>query len=192
MGYIHPDTLVLVVDAEGKTLGKMLYVRAKKLSEEQSLDLVEVSKNESLTVYKIMDQGKWSYEKKKNRKQKPSQKHITKSVKFSLLIDPHDKTTKVKQIIKFLSKGYSVNMMVFLKGREKVHPEFGRQHLQEIIDELGETTRCSPIAQGSEKNKITFSTSANMAKGKKNGKTKDSKNHERREAEVQETTAVTG
>lgn len=187
---IHADTLVLVVDIDGNSIGKMLYDRAEKLAEEQSLDLVEVSHNKGSIVYKIMDRGKWTYDRRKSRKQKPQHKQVTKSVKFSLLIDPHDRDTKIKQLIKFIEKGYDVNVVVSLKGREKSHPEQGKEKLQEILDSLEGLVHYSNLSQGTEKNRVVFSTVVHPLKGKKHAKAKNDKDHESRETEVCKDTKV--
>ncbi len=187
MGHkIHPNTLVLVVDAEGASLGKMIYSEAERLADSESLDLVEVSRNKEFVVYKIMNQGKWAYERKKTKKQKPQQKNVTKTIRFRPTTDAHDKETKLKQLLKFIGKGYSVNVVVLLTRGEKSHPEFGRETAQSICDELGDQIRSDEVKQGKAKRDITFSFVAHPIKGIKHAKTEDSKDHERRTAKVPE------
>jgi len=56
---------ILVVDEDGTNLGSMSYAAAKQHAEDAGLDLIEVSKQGKNPVYRIMDEGKWKYERKK-------------------------------------------------------------------------------------------------------------------------------
>lgn len=113
---------------------------ALDLAQEKGLDLVEVSPKAEPPVCRIVDFGKMIYEKEKEeRKAKVKQKTgELKGIRLTANIGDHDFDTRVKQSIKFLEKGHKVGLELRLKGREKAHPEVGREVMQKFIDALGE------------------------------------------------------
>ncbi len=131
---------VRVIDAQGEQLGVMSSQEALSLAEEKGLDLVEVSPKAQPPVCRIVDFGKMIYEKEKeDRKAKAKQKAgELKGIRLTANIGDHDFDTRVKQGIKFLEKGNKVSLELRLKGREKAHPEVGREVMQKFIDALGE------------------------------------------------------
>ena len=129
---------ILVVDEDGTNLGSMSYAAAKQHAEDAGLDLIEVSKQGKNPVYRIMDEGKWKYERKKQSQKNKQRSLSLKEMKFRLTIDPHDQATKVNHIKKFLGKGYSVKLLVQLKGREKANSHLANEKLASIITEIGE------------------------------------------------------
>ena len=112
----------------------MLYRDAQVLASNRDLDLVRVNQAEGVEVFKIMDYGKWKYEKKKHKQKKPQ--HQTKEMNFKLRIDPHDQGVKLDRIKKFLSKGDDVKISVQLRGREKANPRQAQVKLDEILKTL--------------------------------------------------------
>ncbi len=108
---------------------------------EQKLDLVEVAANAKPPVCRIMDYGKFKYDKEKKAKEakKKQTKIIVKEVKFKPRIDKHDLETKVNQITKFLSKGNKVKVSLMLFGRERMHADLGVQVLEGVAKRFDET-----------------------------------------------------
>ncbi len=126
---------VLVLDPNGTNLGNMSYKSAQQLAADRDLDLVQVNKNNGeLSVYKIMDRGKWQYLKKKGQKKPHS--HVLKEMNFRVRIDDHDREVKINHIKRFLSKGMDVKISVQMRGREKANPTFARQKMDDILSEL--------------------------------------------------------
>ncbi len=107
---------------------------------EQKLDLVEVAANAKPPVCRIMDYGKFKYDKEKKAKEakKKQTKIIVKEVKFKPRIDKHDLETKVNQITKFLSKGNKVKVSLMLFGRERMHADLGVQVLEGVAKRFDE------------------------------------------------------
>ncbi|MHA2279336.1 MAG: translation initiation factor IF-3 [Promethearchaeota archaeon] len=131
----HSNAEVLVLDEDGTNLGHMLYCDARSLAISRNLDLVQVNKNKSeVEVFKIMDHGKWKYEKKKNKQKKPH--HRTKEMNFKVRIDEHDQRIKINRIKTFLEKGDDVKITVIMRGREKANPTFAHQKMDEILQSL--------------------------------------------------------
>ena len=151
------DEAVLLVDEDGNSVGKMLYDQALRTAQDKSLDLVLVSENDTFNVYRLADKGKWQYDKRKSQKNKHKNKVVNKSMKFSLSIEKNDQDTKISKIRKFLDKKYNVNIIVFLKGREKAVPDHGRDKIEEILSYFRGSATVEDISKGTSKNQVIFS-----------------------------------
>ena len=115
---------------------------ALRRAREVGLDLVEVSSNQEPPVCKIMDYGKYKFEKaKKEKEAKKKQKVIqVKEIKLRPKIGDHDFEVKLKRIKEFLEDGNRVKVTVMFRGREITHPELGELLIKKIIssiDKLG-------------------------------------------------------
>ena len=125
---------VLVIDSNGTNLGEMSYNQAQLLADKSGLDLVEVGDKNQIAVMRIMDKGKWEYNKRKKEKHTKHRSQVIKEMKFRPVIEKHDQETKLNQISEFFKKGHGVKITVFLKGREKSSPESASLKLNEILD----------------------------------------------------------
>ena len=132
---------VRVIGEEGEQLGVLSLRDALELALEKKLDLVEVAENAEPPVCRIMDYGKFRYEKEKKEKAaKKNQKIVLlKEVKVKPRIDTHDVETKTTQIAKFLEKGDKVKLSLILLGREKMHADIGIQVLEKVANQFEET-----------------------------------------------------
>lgn len=112
---------------------------ALRIAQEQELDLVEVAPNSSPPVCRIMDYGKFKFQKsKKAHEAKKKQKVIhVKEVKFRPKTDEHDYQFKKNHVLRFLSEGKKVKISVRFRGREIVHLEYGRRILDRLKEEIG-------------------------------------------------------
>ncbi|KKM26408.1 hypothetical protein LCGC14_1585080 [marine sediment metagenome] len=140
---------VVLINEEGQSQGEMSLSEATRVADEEGLDLVEVNRRDNLSVCRIMDRGKWQYDKKKKAKKKLHDKSHrgVKEIKFRVGIDTHDQNTKVNHIKKFLQKGYSVKLAIQLRGREKATPSLGHAKLKEIVQSISELARCDEVKQ---------------------------------------------
>jgi translation initiation factor IF-3 len=129
-----------VIDDEGKQVGIMQPYEALKMAREKSLDLVEISPTAQPPVVRIMDFGKFLYQKEKQeREAKKHQKVITvKEVKFRINVDEHDYQTKKNHALRFLEEGDKVKATIFFRGREMTRQSLGRQILERLITDLGD------------------------------------------------------
>ena len=118
--------------------------RARAL--EKELDLVEVAPNAEPPVCRLMDYGKASYRAAKEQKQRPHNTQL-KEVKFRPKIDQHDYNFKMKHITRFLTQGHMVKATIMFRGREVVHPEYGRRILDRVVEELGDAVRVDKPAR---------------------------------------------
>ena len=132
---------IRVIGEDGEQFGILTVSEALALAAEKSLDLVEISPNATPPVCKIMDYGKFKYEKtKKEKENKKKQKNVViKEIRIKPHIDEHDKETKISQIKKFIEKEYKVKISLRLSGREKLHAESAVKILDEFADSFEET-----------------------------------------------------
>ncbi len=132
---------IRVIGDDGEQFGILTVNEALALAADKSLDLVEISPNATPPVCKIMDYGKFKYEKtKKEKENKKKQKNVViKEIRIKPHIDEHDKETKISQIKKFIEKEYKVKISLRLSGREKLHAESAVKILDEFADSFEET-----------------------------------------------------
>ncbi len=131
---------VRVIDDEGKQVGIMPPYEALKMAREKTLDLVEISPTAQPPVVRIMDFGKYLYQKEKQeREAKKHQKVITiKEVKFRINVDEHDYQTKKNHVVRFLEEGDKVKATIFFRGREMTRQSLGREILERLVRDLGD------------------------------------------------------
>jgi translation initiation factor IF-3 len=128
---------VRVISETGEQLGIIPTDKALEQARESGLDLVEVAPNEKPPVCRIMDFGKYKYEKKK-RAGHGSHQVRTKEIRLRPKTGEHDVDFKVKRAIKFLQHKDKVQVTVIFRGREMAHIEEGRKVMDEVIKDLEE------------------------------------------------------
>jgi translation initiation factor IF-3 len=104
------------------------------------LDLVEISPEANPPVAKIIDWGKYNYQKTKQlQKNKRSARVVDiKQMRFGLKISDHDLGVKNKKITEFLEDGHKVKIMIVYRGRELAHKEIGFKLAERIIESFGD------------------------------------------------------
>ena len=127
-----------MIDEDGTQLGIIETADALERAIESGLDLVEVAPNERPPVCRIMDYGKYKYEKKKKANQSSSHATKTKEVRLRPKTGDHDIQFKVKQAQKFLKHRDKVQISVIFRGREMAHIEEGRRVMEGVIEDLVE------------------------------------------------------
>jgi len=118
-----------------KQLGVISLNEALSLARQQGVDLVEIAPNATPPVCRLVEIGKFRYEKAK--KEKDSKKHqhasIVKEVQLSPRIDPHDLGIKVQHAIGFLCEDMKVKVVLKFRGREMAHQEFGFEVVKKFV-----------------------------------------------------------
>lgn len=111
---------------------------ALKLAEEAGVDLVEISPNADPPVAKIIDWGKYQYQKMKEQQKnrKSSKQSELKQMRFGLKIGSGDLEIKLRKIRGFLSEGHKVRIQIFYRGREMAHKELGYEMINRIVTQL--------------------------------------------------------
>jgi translation initiation factor IF-3 len=131
----------LIVDGdEGKSnnIGVVSFNRAMEIAEESQLDLVEVAPGADPPVCRIMDFGKFQYDKqRRERKARKQQKHVeVKEIQFTPKTGGFHVDIKMRNARRWINEGMKVRVRVKFKGREITHPELGRKRLDTIATEL--------------------------------------------------------
>jgi translation initiation factor IF-3 len=130
------------VGADGSQIGVVATQEALRQARELDLDLVEVAPQAAPPVCRIMDYGKFKYERDIRQKEarKKQARVELKEIKFRPKIDPHDYATKKGHVERFLRAGSKVKVTIMFRGREMAHTDLGRRILDRLVTDLGETT----------------------------------------------------
>ena len=130
---------VQVIDNTGAHLGTMPLHEALSLANQKNLDAVEVGPTANPPIVKILDFGKYMYQKEKKERGKPkSHSQETKIARFGFKTGMHDLMVKAVQIDKFLKKSHKVRIQVTVRGREKEMSTMAREKLLKFLDLISE------------------------------------------------------
>ena len=131
---------VRVISGTGESLGILPISNALQRALEEKLDLVEVAPNADPPVCRIMDYGKFKYEKAKKLKEAKKKQHIShlKEIKMHPKIEGHDYNFKVDHARKFLMRGDRVKATIVFRGREIAHLDFGKKLLDRLSTDLAD------------------------------------------------------
>ena len=129
---------VRVIGDDGTILGMMSSTAALKVAYERGFDLVLIAPQATPPVCRIMDYGKYRFDREKKEKEAKKKQQVVelKEVQLSCRIDVHDFETKARNAVKFLSQGNKVRVVVRFKGREMAHQELGRDVLTRFLEAL--------------------------------------------------------
>ena len=122
---------VRVVGVDGEQLGIMTSDAALRMAYDKGLDLVMMAPQADPPVCRIMDYGKYRFDREKKEKEARKKQQVIelKEVQLSCRIDTHDFETKARNAQKFLAAGNKVRVVVRFKGREMAHQDLGRDVL---------------------------------------------------------------
>lgn len=129
-----------VVESSGDQLGIMSRNDALDAARKAGVDLVEIAPNATPPVAKIIDWGKYQYQKIKEqqRNKKSARQSEIKQIRIGLKIGSGDLEVKLRQMRKFLEHGDKVKIQIVFRGREMAHPEIGQNLLGKILGEVSE------------------------------------------------------
>ncbi len=130
-------TPIRVIDNEGTQLGIIETEEALEKARELDLDLVEVAPGEKPPVCRIMDYGKYKYDRKKKSNQNTHNTKL-KEIRLRPKTDTHDIDFKMKRAKQFLRQKDKVQVSVIFKGREMAHLQEGHKVMERAIEELTE------------------------------------------------------
>ncbi|MCF2946845.1 translation initiation factor IF-3 [Paraglaciecola aquimarina] len=135
---------VRLVGKDGEPLGVVSITEAMDAAEQANLDLVEISPNAEPPVCKVMDYGKFLFEKSKTLKeQKKKQKQIqVKEIKFRPGTDEGDYQVKLRNLRRFLEAGDKAKVTIRFRGREMAHQEIGIEQLKRVRTDLEDIANC--------------------------------------------------
>ena len=129
---------VRVLDADNELVGVMPTVDALRMAKEQGVDLVEISPNAEPPVCKLIEYGKYLYQKSKDQKSKKQKVVQVKEIKFRPGTDEGDYQVKLRSLIRFLEEGDKAKITLRFRGREMAHQQIGMEVLNRVKDDLQE------------------------------------------------------
>jgi translation initiation factor IF-3 len=138
-----------------------------RLAEEQGLDLVEISPDANPPVTKIVDWGKYNYQRTKQlQKNKRNTKTLEmKQMRLGLKISDHDLGVKMRKVTDFLEVGHKVKITIFYRGRELAHKDLGFKLAEKVIADFGESVAVDQPPQFAGK-QLNFVIRSDHAKAK--------------------------
>jgi len=143
---------VRLIDENGEQLGLKTTDEAREYAYSKNLDLVEVAAQADPPVCRVMDFGKYRYELE--QKAKLARKHQTqinvKEIKLRPKIGIHDYDTKKGHVERFLNQRAKVKVTIMFRGREREHPDRGRDLLMRLADDVKEigVIETQPLLEG--------------------------------------------
>lgn len=137
---------IRVIDEKGEQLGIMRPEDALRDAEAKGLDLVEVAPNAQPPVCRMIDYGKYKYQQSKRLKEARKHQHTitVKEIKYRPKISVHDFDFKTNHVKEFLTAGNKVKLTIMFRGREMAHPDFGRDLLGRVIEEVKDMIQDPP------------------------------------------------
>jgi len=129
---------VRLVGPDGSQIGIVPTEDALRRAQDLDLDLVEVAPQAVPPVCRVMDYGKFKYERDVRQKEarKKQSRVDVKEIKFRPKIDRHDYDTKKGHVIRFLEHGARVKVTIMFRGREMAHTELGKKILDRLVEDL--------------------------------------------------------
>ncbi len=141
-----------MIGTDGAMLGIMSSDQALQMAYDKSLDLVMMSPDANPPVCKVMDYGKYRFEKDKREKEAKKKQQVIeiKEIQLSCRIDTHDYETKMKRGRKFLEQGNKVKVVLVFHGREMSHQQLGKDMIDRFIADVADlgTTDKKPVLNG--------------------------------------------
>lgn len=127
-----------MIGPDGANLGSVPIKEALSIADNADLDLVEIAPNANPPVCRVMDFGKFLYERtKKDREARKSQTKIEiKEIRLRPKTTEHHRSFKVRNARRWLNSGMKVKVTIRFRGREITYPEVALEDLKEIAAEL--------------------------------------------------------
>jgi translation initiation factor IF-3 len=131
---------VRLIGPDGQNHGVVSIDEALKIAQEAGLDLVEVAPNSVPPVCRVLDYGKFQYERaKKDREARKAQTKIeVKEIRLRPKTSDHHRSFKVRDARRWLEEGKKVRVRIRFRGREITYPEIALSDLKKIAEELAD------------------------------------------------------
>ena len=128
---------VRLIDDAGEMTGVKSLADALKMAREAGLDLVEISPQSTPPVCKIIDYGRFLYQREKKKKEAKKHQHTVqlKEIKMRPKTDVHDYNFKVRHVRSFLKNGDKVKLTIRFKGREMAFVDLGNKQIDRVIED---------------------------------------------------------
>lgn len=131
---------VRLIGPDGDNIGIVTIEKARHVAQESELDLVEVAPNAEPPVCRVMDYGKFLYERtKREREARKTQVRVeVKEIRLRPKTTEHHRNFKVRDARRWLESGMKVKVRIRFRGREITYPEIALNDLKEIAENLSE------------------------------------------------------
>lgn len=155
-----------MIDPEGNQIGVLSRSEALLKAEQAGLDLVEISPMANPPVARIIDWGKYKYQKMKEqqRSRKNAKASELKQIRLGLKIGANDLDIKLRKVREFLEQGHKVKISVFFRGREMAHQDLGYALLDKSTEKIDDIAVVDQTPQLAGKNLTIVVRSNNNAK----------------------------
>ena len=141
-----------LIGPDGNNVGVVPIEEAQDIARKADLDLVEVAPNSDPPVCRVLDYGKFLYEKaKKDREARRAQTKVEiKEVRLRPKTSPHHRSFKVRDARRWLTEGKKVRVRIRFRGREIQYPEIALEDLRQIAEELSDLSAIeqAPMMEG--------------------------------------------
>ncbi|QJG67284.1 translation initiation factor IF-3 [Mycoplasma phocoenae] len=129
-----PFPKVFVTDEDGTKIGVLSKAEAIELAKSQKKDLVLISMVDNKPITRILDYGKFKYNRKKKAKEAKEKQSVTvnREVRLTVNIGDHDLNTKARKAREFILNGDRVKVSLKFRGREMMRPEIGQEVIQKF------------------------------------------------------------
>lgn len=129
-----------LIDPDGENVGVVSIQEAQRIARDAGLDLVEVAPNAEPPVCRVMDYGKFLYEKtKKEREARKAQTKVeVKEIRLRPKTNEHHRNFKVRDARRWLEEGKKVKVRIRFRGREITYPEIALKDLRDIAEDLSD------------------------------------------------------
>jgi translation initiation factor IF-3 len=131
---------VRLIGPDGENIGVVSIEEARRVARDAELDLVEVAPTANPPVCRVMDFGKFIYERaKKEREARKAQTKIeVKEIRIRPKTNEHHRDLKVRDARRWLEDGMKVKVRVRFRGREISYPEIALDDLKAIAEDLSD------------------------------------------------------
>lgn len=116
----------------------MSMTEARRLSNEKSLDLIEINSSVTPPILRLCDYPKFIWEQKKKEKSRSKNTSTLKEIQLKANIADNDLATKAKLAIKFLDSGFKVKVVLTLRGRENTRKEYSKGVFYRFLELVGD------------------------------------------------------
>ena len=149
---------IRVVGVDGEQLGIMTSDAALRMAYDKGLDLVMMAPQADPPVCRIMDYGKFRFEKEKREKEAKKKQQVVelKEIQLSCRIDTHDFETKGNQAMKFLKSGNKIKVSIRFRGREMGHQNIGLDNMTRFAEYCSEYGNIEKPAKLEGRNMLMF------------------------------------
>ena len=146
----------------------MSRVEALQRAEQAELDVVEISPLADPPVARIVDWGKYNYQKMKEQQRSKRSTKVSelKQIRFGLKIGTNDLNIKTRKIREFLESGHKVKISLLFRGREMAHQELGFALIRRVIESLEDVAAVDQEPQLAGRNLSAVMRSSGNAKAK--------------------------